>query len=127
MKSSNRNVPAHVVTSLALASALGCTFGGAAFPKGTYSATSVRDEQWEVVFADQSRFRVTRNGKTTVEGRYASTANRIVFSSERGPDACGNETGTYRWKRNGDILMLTAVSEPCGGRRKVMQQLMAQK
>ncbi len=121
------NILAHLVTALTLVSAFGCTSGGAELPKGTYSAASVSDERWEIVFADPGRFRVTRSGKTGVEGQYISTANRIVFSNEKGPDACGNETGTYKWKRNGDTLMLAAVEEPCRGRRNVMQRLIARK
>ena len=110
-----------------LMSAFGCTSSNAEFPKGTYLAASVSDERWEVIFAEQGQFRVSRNGKTGVEGQYVSTAKRVVFSNEKGPDACGNETGTYKWKRNGDTLVLAAVEEPCVGRRNVMQRLLAQK
>lgn len=120
-----RNTLAHFIALLALVAAFGCTSDEAEFPKGTYSAASASDEQWEVVFADQSRFRVTRNGRTGVEGQYVATAKRVVFSNEKGPDACGNETGTYKWKRNRDTLMLAAVEEPCRGRRNVMQRLIA--
>lgn len=121
------NTLVHVVTFLVLVSAFGCTSSKAEFPKGTYSAASVSEDRWEVIFADQGRFRVTRNGKTGVEGHYASTAKRVVFSNEKGPDACGNETGTYNWKRDADTLTLKAVEEPCGGRRNVMQRLIARK
>ncbi len=110
------NALAHFIAFLALVSAFGCTSSKAEFPKGTYSAVS--DEQWEVVFADQSRFRVTRNGKIGAEGQYVSTAKRVVFSNEKGPDGCGNESGTYKWKRHGDTLSLAAVEEPCRGRRR---------
>ena len=122
-----RNTLAHFIAFAALVSAVGCTSRGTEFPRGVYSAARISEERWEIVFADQGRFHVIRNGKTTVQGRYASTASRIVFSNERGPDACGNDTGTYRWKRSGDMLTLTAVSEPCGGRHNVMQRLLAQK
>ncbi len=121
------NTLAHVIAFLALVSAFGCTSSRAEFPKGTYSAASASEEQWEAVFADQSRFRVTRNGKAGVEGQYVSTAKRIVFSNEKGPEACGNETGTYKSKRNGETLTLKAVEEPCAGRRNVMQRLIARK
>ena len=121
------NMIAPVIAFLAVVSAFGCTSGGAEFPKGTYSAASVSDERWEVVFADHGQFRVIRNGMAAVEGQYTSTADRVVFSSETGPDSCGSDTGTYRWKRNEGTLILTAVDEPCLGRRNVMQQLMAQK
>jgi hypothetical protein len=120
-----RNTPALFVAFLV--SAFGCTSSNAEFPMGTYLAASVSDERWEVMFADQGQFRVIRNGKTGVEGQYVSTAKRVVFSNEKGPDACGNETGTYKWKRNGDTLMLAAVEEPCRGRRNVMQRLIARK
>lgn len=121
------NILAHVVAALTLLSAFGCTSRETEFPKGIYSAPQISDERWEVVFADQGRFRVTRNGRTAVEGQYASTANRIAFSNETGPDACGNETGTYGWKRKRDSLVLAAVNEPCDGRRNVMQRLVARK
>lgn len=49
-----------------------------------------------------------------------------MFSNETGPDSCRNETGTHNWKRNGDTLVLTAVTKPCEGRRNGMQQLVAQ-
>lgn len=119
------NTLTHFVAFLALVSAFGCTSSTDEFPKGTYSAASVSDEQWEVVFADQGRFRVTRNGETAVEGEYATTADHIVFSNEKGPDACGAETGAYDWRRDGDTLILAAVDEPCEGRRNVMQRLVA--
>ncbi|CAN5876166.1 hypothetical protein BH23GEM5_BH23GEM5_16900 [soil metagenome] len=121
------NTPAQMVAFLAFVSAFGCTTSKAEFPKGTYSSVSTSHEHWDVVFADQSRFHVTRDGRIGVEGQYVSTANRVVFSNEKGPDGCGNETGTYNWRRNGDTLRLTAVQEPCVGRRNVMQRLVARK
>ncbi len=121
------NTLAHVIAFMALTPAFGCKSSEAEFPKGTYAAVSLSDEQWEVVFADQGRFRVTRNGKAAVEGQYASTTDRVVLSNETGPDSCGEESGTYTWKRDGDILTLMAVEELCDGRRNVMRRLITRK
>ena len=48
---------------------------------------------------------------------YLATADTLQWTDISGPRACPpNQTGTYEWEVVDDVLSLTLVSDPCGGR-----------
>ena len=48
---------------------------------------------------------------------YLATADTLRWTDISGPRACPpNQTGTYEWEVVDDVLSLTLVSDPCGGR-----------
>ncbi|MGH9844632.1 MAG: hypothetical protein ACREEM_38420 [Blastocatellia bacterium] len=75
----------------------------------------------EITFSKENRYRLTKDGELAVEGRHASTAERVVFTDEKGPFSCarmpGGATGTYKWKLDGNKLIFTAVEDKCLGRK----------
>jgi hypothetical protein len=80
--------------------------------------------RWQITFAPDGRFSVTRNGEVMIEeGHYQVDNTLLTVGQETGPAACVGEprllSGTYQWKRQGDALTLLVVNDKCGGRTVV--------
>jgi hypothetical protein len=105
-----------VVTNLSARGAP--TFTAADFPQGTYASG---DGEYTIVFADKGRFRVSikKGEEVVVEGEYTVKGEQLTLTDKSGRLACtggGAETGTYRWKYEGDMLTFSKVEDKCGAR-----------
>jgi hypothetical protein len=104
------------------------------FPAGVYTITITADEvpvdappdvrkvliaKYVVTYSANGRYKVLANGKLDAEGRYASTKNYLVITDEKGPGHCQAEraTGVYKWRLDGNKLILEAVDDACKWRR----------
>ena len=69
-----------------------------------------------------STFRVTKDGQVTVSGSVKIAGTRITFHDLTGPLACtgAQATGTYAWRITGARLKLSAVKDPCAGRKIIL-------
>ena len=88
------------------------------FPLGSYAV-----EGYAIVFADEGKFRVSKGDEVLVEGEYTVKGDRLQLTDKRGVIACtgdGQETGTYGWKYEGDVLTLSNVEDKCEGRSAAM-------
>lgn len=70
----------------------------------------------------QKRFAITRNRQPAIAGSVAITAKKITFHDLSGPFKCAasQAVGTYGWHIHGNSLTLTAVKDPCAGRKAVL-------
>jgi hypothetical protein len=70
----------------------------------------------------KTTYAVTKGGSLAVSGSSRITGNRISFHDLAGPFACrgAQATGVYTWRIAGKSLTLTAVKEPCAGRKLVL-------
>ncbi len=78
--------------------------------------------KWELTFAKEDKFHISKSGDTLVEGSYAATKELLTLTDEKGPLACGQDqaTGTYKWMSEENKLKLTAKDDGCTGRRFVL-------
>jgi hypothetical protein len=69
-----------------------------------------------------STFAVNKGATAAVSGRVRIAGNRITFHDLGGPYSCRGAlaTGVYSWRVTGKRLVLTAVREPCAGRRTIL-------
>jgi hypothetical protein len=67
-------------------------------------------------------FSVTKGSALAVAGSVRIAGNRITFHDLRGPFACrgAQATAVYSWRLSGTRLSLTAVREPCAGRKTIL-------
>ena len=67
-------------------------------------------------------FSVTKGAALAVSGSVRIAGNRITFHDLSGSFACrgAQAKGIYAWKVTGNHLTLTAVREPCGGRKTIL-------
>ena len=77
--------------------------------------------KWEWTLTEYGRMKLAQDGKVKVEGKYASTADELTITDEKGEISCTNspgmETGTYKWMLENKKLTLTVVEDKCEGRR----------
>ncbi len=93
-------------------------FAATDFPLGSYTV-----EGYAIIFADEGKFRVSKGDEVLVEGEYTVKGDRLQLTDKRGVIACtgdGQETGTYGWKYEGDVLTLSKVEDKCEGRSAAM-------
>jgi len=83
------------------------------FPTGTYKAGEI-----SIQFDDHGHVRVGQGDHILVEGQFVVSADQIKLTDESGPMACskGEETGSYRWKYEGEALSFSKLDDPCDGR-----------
>jgi hypothetical protein len=69
-----------------------------------------------------STFAVNKGATPAVSGRVRIAGSRITFHDLGGPFACrgAQATGVYSWRVTGKRLTLTAVREPCAGRKTIL-------
>jgi hypothetical protein len=69
-----------------------------------------------------SAFTVNKGATAAVAGRVRIAGNRITFHDLGGPFACrgAQASGVYSWRVTGTRLTLTAVREPCAGRKTIL-------
>jgi hypothetical protein len=67
-------------------------------------------------------FSVTKGSALAVLGSVRIAGKRITFHDLGGPFACrgARATGVYTWRIAGTRLTLTAVREPCSGRKTIL-------
>lgn len=99
---------------------ISCTALGAAadFPQGAYSAG-----EYTITFAEKGQYRVSKGEEVLVEGEYTVKGDQLQVTDKQGPIACkeaGQETGTYGWKYEAELLTLSKVKDACQGRSGAM-------
>jgi hypothetical protein len=82
---------------------------------------AVLDGSWRLTVNRRS-FSVTRGAMLAVSGTARIVGNRITFHDLGGPFSChgAQATGAYSWRLSGKRLTLTAVREPCTGRKTIL-------
>jgi len=83
------------------------------FPAGKYKAGEI-----SIQFDTHGNVKVSQGDRALVDGKYTANGDQIRLTDESGPMACakGEESGTYRWKREGDTLTFSKVEDRCDGR-----------
>jgi hypothetical protein len=89
--------------------------------KITGAAPAVLNGTWRLTVR-QTTYAVTKGSSLAVSGSARIAGNRITFHDLAGPFACrgAQATGVYTWRIVGKSLTLTAVKEPCAGRKTVL-------
>jgi len=79
------------------------------------------DGTWRLTVNRRS-FSVAKGAMLAVSGTARIVGNRITFHDLGGPFSCrgAQATGLYSWRVSGKRLTLTAVREPCTGRRTIL-------
>lgn len=82
---------------------------------------AVLNGTWRLTVNRRS-FSVARGTMLAVSGTARIVGNRITFHDLDGPFSCrgAQATGVYSWRVSGKRLTLTAVREPCAGRRTIL-------
>ena len=118
-----------VATTVALAAvaATPATGSAAAIGPHVYSTKivgatpAVLDGTWRLTVNRRS-FSVAKGTMFAVSGTARIVGNRITFHDLGGPFSCrgAQATGVYSWRVSGKRLTLTAVREPCTGRKTIL-------
>ena len=118
-----------VATAVALAAvtATPATGSTAAIGPHVYSTKivgatpAVLDGTWRLTVNRRS-FSVAKGTMFAVSGTARIVGNRITFHDLGGPFSCrgAQATGVYSWRVSGKRLTLTAVREPCTGRKTIL-------
>jgi hypothetical protein len=79
------------------------------------------DGTWRLTVNRRS-FSVAKGTTLAVSGTARIVGNRITFHDLGGPLSCrgAQATAVYSWRVSGARLTLTAVREPCAGRRTIL-------
>jgi hypothetical protein len=82
---------------------------------------AVLNGTWRLT-VNRKSFSVARGTTFAVSGTARVVGNRITIHDVDGPFACrgAQATGVYSWRIKGKHLTLTAVREPCAGRRTIL-------
>ena len=82
---------------------------------------AVLDGTWRLTVNRRS-FSVAKGTMFAVSGTARIVGNRITFHDLGGPFSCrgAQATGVYSWRVSGKRLTLTAVREPCTGRKTIL-------
>ncbi len=86
------------------------------FPAGTYAADKT---PFTLSFDAKSGFHVDQGETREVQGNYATKGGELRLTDAQGPWACtkaGEQTGTYAWKYENNVLTFTLVSDKCDDR-----------
>jgi hypothetical protein len=89
--------------------------------KITRATPAVLNGTWRLTVR-QSAFAVTKGSAPAVSGTVRIAGTRITFHDLAGPFACrgAQAAGVYTWRLAGRRLTLTAVHEPCTGRKTIL-------
>ena len=82
---------------------------------------AVLDGTWRLTVNRRS-FSVAKGTTLAVSGTARIVGSRITFHDLGGPFSCrgAQATAVYSWRVSGKHLTLTAVREPCAGRRTIL-------
>jgi predicted ABC-type sugar transport system permease subunit len=82
---------------------------------------AVLNGTWRLT-VNRKSFSVARGTTFAVSGTARIVGNRITIHDVDGPFACrgAQATGVYSWRISGKRLTLTAVREPCAGRKTIL-------
>ena len=82
---------------------------------------TVLNGTWRLT-VNRKSFSVAKGTAFAVSGTARIAGNRITFHDLAGPFSCrgAQATGVYSWRVSGKRLTLTAVREPCAGRRTIL-------
>jgi len=82
---------------------------------------AVLNGTWRLT-VNRKSFSVAKGTMFAVSGTARIVANRITLHDLAGPFSCrgAQATGVYSWRISGKRLTLTAVREPCAGRRTIL-------
>jgi hypothetical protein len=83
------------------------------FPTGKYKAGEI-----SIQFDAHGNVKLSQGDRALVDGHYMANGDQIKLTDKSGPMACskGEETGTYRWKHEGDTLTFSKLEDRCDGR-----------
>jgi len=118
-----------VATAVALAAVTAAPATGSAAAIGPHvystkivgATPAVLDGTWRLTVNRRS-FSVAKGTMFAVSGTARIVGNRITFHDLGGPFSCrgAQATGVYSWRVSGKRLTLTAVREPCTGRKTIL-------
>jgi len=118
-----------VATAVALAAVAAAPATGSAAAIGPHvystkivgATPAVLDGTWRLTVNRRS-FSVAKGTMFAVSGTARIVGNRITFHDLGGPFSCrgAQATGVYSWRVSGKRLTLTAVREPCTGRKTIL-------
>ena len=118
-----------VATAVALAAVTAAPATGSAAAIGPHvystkivgATPAVLDGTWRLTVNRRS-FSVAKGAMLAVSGTARIVGNRITFHDLGGPFSCrgAQATGVYSWRVSGKRLTLTAVREPCTGRKTIL-------
>ena len=118
-----------VATAVALAAVTAAPATGSAAAIGPHvystkivgATPAVLDGTWRLTVNRRS-FSVAKGAMLAVSGTARIVGNRITLHDLGGPFSCrGTQaTGVYSWHVSGKRLTLTAVREPCTGRKTIL-------
>ena len=85
------------------------------------ASPAVLNGTWRLIVKGSS-FSVTKGTTLAVAGSARVVGTRVTFHDLGGPFSCkgAQATGTYRWRISGKRLTMTAVAEPCAGRKTIL-------
>ena len=122
-----------VLCVVLLSQLIGCGPSLPESPHGTYTitiasadlangASSVLAGFWDLTFADDSLFTVSKDGELVVKGTYSVVEDQLTFNDEEGLLACraGQAIGLYKWALDGNALSLTPIEDQCDGRKAIL-------
>ncbi|MEE9249038.1 MAG: hypothetical protein V3U79_10130 [Dehalococcoidia bacterium] len=122
-----------VLCVVLLSQLIGCGPSLPELPQGTYTTTiasadlangasPVLPERWDLNFADDSLFTVSKDGELVVKGTYGVVEDQLTFNDEEGVLACraGQAIGIYKWALDDNALSLTAIEDQCDGRKAIL-------
>ena len=126
-------------TSLLLFMLVGFTAGPSSPQLGVYAMSIVAEDipanvpvearshfvgKWQMTFARENGYQISKDGKVMVAGHLTSSTEQIRFKDERGDLACTQthemETGTYQWSYQNQKLTFKPVEDQCAGRGFVL-------
>jgi hypothetical protein len=89
--------------------------------KITGATPAVLNGTWRLA-VKQGTFSVAKGTALAVSGTVRIAGQRITFHDLAGPFSCrgAQATGVYSWRLSGKRLTLTAVREPCAGRKTIL-------
>jgi hypothetical protein len=101
--------------------------GATGLAPGTYvtkvsgATPALLNGTWRLALTPK-RFTITRNRQAAIGGSVAISSKRVTFHDLSGPLRCtgSQAVGTYAWHLRGKTLTLTAVKDPCQGRKAVL-------
>jgi hypothetical protein len=93
----------------------------------TGAKPAVLNGTWRLT-VNRKSFSVARGTMLAVSGTARIVGNRITFHDLAGPFSCRGvqATGVYSWRLSGNHLTLTAVREPCTGRKTILTKSFTQ-
>lgn len=71
-----------------------------------------------LVIRSDGRFTHSMPNQNPLEGALTRGYDQLRFSYNEGADICSAEPGQYTFEREGDVLILSIVNDPCSVRRR---------